>query len=153
VATLALNVNNEKLSDFAMIDYDGATLSGISGFLKVIINSLACVVIDEPKSVEEPNALDGTPVFQIANEKSVNGGSTVLAGHPTSKISGTRTYTDTLFIFAVNNGKIDANALNFKATENRKHLLRAILAKVPQYPCDDEVTATLDYTTSWTLKA
>lgn len=168
MATLTLSVTLLKKYDEAVVTIDPSALTGKKGYVVVSLTSLATVVKDIPTdglpynytpTYIGPNG-DQVPRFTVKN--SPNGGDYGsehnIIQHPLSKLPGTKTYVDKLFVFAVNDGKLDANAStrpsnNGTTGTNTNLLIRAILEKLPEWPCDDDVTATLTFTKTESLNA
>jgi hypothetical protein len=159
--TLSLSLDNVKVKDKAYVGIAASSLSGLNGRVTAQINSLAITSIDKPLSQVtniNPNVPygamgDSVPVFTVMNEKSDGNVFTiqgVLISHPTSKVSGTKTYVQQFMVFAVNAGKIDGNAKNVNMTNPQALTLRCALEKLPDWPCDDTVTATIGYTIGFT---
>lgn len=166
MATLALSVSLFKSYDEALVTIDPSTVFEKYGHIKVVIDSLAVSVKDVPSdglpynydpAFISPNA-DQVPKFTVLNEPFPGGygSNKLIIDHGTSKVSGTKTYTKKLMIFAVNNGKLDGNA-NKRVSNNGSTgsslnvLLKAVLQKIPEWPCDDDVTGTVTFTMTTNL--
>lgn len=144
--TLTLKVNNTKISDSGLVNLDSSTYSGANGYVKAWINAMTNTTIDLPSTVINPIPNDLTPYFSVRT----TGSAVPLITSAMSKISGTRTYSQQMFLFAINNGKVDANGLNIKATTSQGSFLEAKMEKLPDWPCDDHVTAAVAYTVAFT---
>lgn len=168
MATAVVSVTLFKKYDEAVITVDASALTGKKGYIKVTIDTLAHTVKDVPSDglpynyspdVVVPTP-DQVPNFTVLNDALPGGygGYNKIIDHPMSKIAGTKTYKGICFIFAVNDGKLDANAntrvSNNGVTGTTFHvLLRAIIQKLDEWPCDDDVIATLTFTKTESLNA
>ncbi len=152
-STLALNVDNKKLSDSSFIQTAASTYSGLNGRVLIQINALDSVVQDIPNDgTDNADVPDSVPLFTVTSMKSPVGfGDNVsIINHPQTKVSGTKTYSKMLMIFAVNGGKIDGNATNSKGSTNMVTFAECRLAKLPEWPCNDITTGTVHFTNSFT---
>lgn len=150
--TLTLNVNNVKVQDQGFITEPATTFANKSGYVVAQINDLHLTAIDEPIEVNATVPSDSVPLFTVENDKTTSGSFTTqqVINHPTSKVSGDRTYQEKLMVFAINNGKADGNAKNVKASANYMSFLKVTLQKIANWPCDDWVTAITDYALDFT---
>ncbi len=153
--TLDLAIDNVKTADSVYITEPASTFSGKCGYVIAQINDLHTVVNDRPDDdtlIDAPSRTDSVPLFTIVNERTPVGfgKSLELVKHPMTKVSGSKTYDETLLVFAVNNGKVDGNATNVKASDNYARFLRATLQKIQNWTCDDWVDSTLDYALDFT---
>lgn len=150
--TLSFSIDNDKTADSVFITNPSSTYSGHNGRVVVQLNDLHLIAIDKPDSVTDPIANDQVPLFVVSNDRSSPGFGTTLPiiTHPTSKVGGDKNYVKKLLVYAINNGKVDGNGRNIKATTNTVSFMEAKIAKVDQWPCDDYITGILDYALTWT---
>lgn len=151
---LVLNVTNSKIHDQGFITKPSTDFTNKNGYVIVQINDLHTIAIDRPVDTVITTTVkdDSVPLFTVENDKTTSGAFTTkqLINHPTSKVSGDRTYDKQLMVFAINDGKADGNARNVKATTNYVSFLKTTLQKIANWPCDDFVTVTVDYSSDFT---
>lgn len=152
--TLTLNVNNVKVSDLGTITKPASDFTNKNGYVVAQINDLHTIVIDRPVDVAVPNPVttDSVPLFRVFNSVTPRsfGSEQRLIQHGTTKVSGSKTYKEKALVFAINDGKVDGNATNIKATTNYVAFLKAMLDKVGNWQCDDHVTCVVDYACDFT---
>lgn len=161
MATLTLGVSLFKSYDEGLITVDPSAINNVSGYIKVTFDSLTLTVKDVPSDGLPYNYIpafispsgDQVPNFSIVNDPlpGAYGTQNAVINHPCSKTPGTKTYKKKLMIYAVNSGKLDGNANNRPSSNGTTGtkvnvLARAILQKVPDWPCDDDVNATFTFT-------
>jgi hypothetical protein len=151
--TTTLSVDNDsKLSDSALITEAGSTLTGHGGYIAHQVVDMTVSPIDVPPGQTSSPPGDAIPLFSAINMPTSPGygQAAQLAMHPTSKTPGIKTYFQRLFLWAVNDGKIDGNGSNVATSSSYVSLVQYQLSKVQEWPCDDLVTVVINHYTSWT---
>ncbi len=172
-STLTLNVGQFNDEETAYITDAASTFTSKSGRVAVTLRSLVTTGIDRPKwskalkSIQAAgNVYDSVPLFTapcVFTPGSFGAPKVIervwpqklygnLAHHPVTKFSGTKTYDyrDQFFVFAVNDGKVDGNATLLESDTSRVAFVAPTLKKLPEWPCDDDVTVVVSYNRTFT---
>ncbi len=143
--SVALNVNDDKQVSAAALTVTPSTGTGVYVLLPVTLETL----LDD-----KANSGDSVPNFSVNTVPTVGSFSNGvnIVSHPISKSSThTKSYpTSTVWIYAVNGGKIDASGtaalVNKDGTSSTVHILgTATLGRLPEWASDVEVSATFSY--------
>jgi len=136
-ASVLLNVSDDKVEDSAVIGISNASLAGLNGYIKVWINSIESVVKGDARA---------NFAVTTGDDGCACGGASgsLFLGHPLAAISGVKTYAQAMKVYAVNNGKIDANGSQVKGTNGQAVALTVKLDSIV-----GEVDLTVSYNVSF----
>jgi hypothetical protein len=163
--SFTLHVYKNKTFDQGLICNNASGFTPTDGWCAFSAVSLTTTAIDVPTDFDLPEqvtdiqnyfaqAPDSVPQFTLAQAvtPSPNTMQGPLLQHPVTKNSGVKSYPVRSFMmFAMNGGKVDANGSNTKGSATSQSgaqicFLTASLQKLPQWPCNDDVTCAFAYT-------
>lgn len=150
--TLVLSVDNSQLTDSAYITDQVTDYTNKSGYTVVQLNKLVTSNIDTPIDSKTNAAGDSVPLFAVTPTTTPGfSAAAPLVKFPTRKISGSRNFVEKIMVFAVNNGVVDGNGSTVKSASSFPNFMRVDLMKLPNWPCDDDVSVTLHYALTATV--
>lgn len=122
-ASLTLEVSENSHSDDAVIGIASGTLGSSNGYIKAWINSITSTIT---RGVTDP-AITFAVTHEASNCGCVATDADTLIRHQLAPVSGTKVYTQAMFVFAVNLGKIDGNGNPIKGTNTQSVALNCKL--------------------------
>lgn len=152
-STVTLDIHDDKFTDSFVVNKAASTFTAKNGYVTVKLNSLINNVDDIPNQNfdaqlvnADPVGDDGTPLFVFGTLNKQ-----LVLSHMMAKRSGLKYYQDALWVFAINNGKVDRNGMNARASDgNFVVFTRGVMSKVAESPCDDYVQGVVNYTYAFT---
>ncbi len=158
--SLTLNVSPSQPEDAAAIGILDSSIGSSNGYIKAWLNSVVSTVVDKtvpPIGILNPvgNTGDPSATLTVTGSDRNSGGCgcngsgqrLTLVQHRLAKLAGSKTYSQAMFVFAVNTGKIDANGKPGKGTNSQSVCLKAKLELPPD--SDDTVSLAVSYNVSF----